>query len=863
MREHSQVDRRRAVRALLPASWIALSWVAACWSKDLPANAWRRAAEGEGALGSGAVLVGVEGRTRMLCFGGELAGEGAYVRALDPAGGAWSDFAAAKPDARRGIHPCGQTAYDPKGGKLHCLTYPGLLYTFDLLARKWAGPTEVPELDGLSWHTMAVDPQARRLVVVAADKKADNLGWTRTVICDLESGKWRTLPPRPAPVVQRHRQIAAAGEALVELVGRIRLAWYRDPQGEGAAEQRKALADRCAAVAALPGLGLEAEAKEIASLIGRAKLLEALQAARTLRRKVDELAHRQYPVPASRRNSPLVFDEANRVFVLFGGDHEDYLTNDTWVLDLAAQAWRRAAADLAPSPRAGHTLVYLPKCGRVGLYEGYEQSNSPDYGSRPWRTIEPRQLWAYDARADRWDLLGGWASRKGEASCPPAAGAFYGYSAQHFSAAALAADADDRLVLAVPQTRREKGATWTLRLDVSKPAAAREKLGRKPDQRLYRTARFLAAYCEVPEPPKPTRLDALPANRWARLPDVPRNVAYGCRQRDWGTAVWDSANEQVLLWGGGHCVRSSSSVIHYSPVSGRMVESYDADEPYSANGNGGYDSSLLNRPWTGVHSYNTYAYDPPSGLMVSARGYLYDPARMDWLRRERMKTPFRYVWSNTVLEATPHGVVAWAQMPEDSDRFGLWLFEKDRGWTDLKPQGKLYRPYCDSEGITYDAKRDRLILGWGGGYAKAGDGRLTTFDFKTRRLETIMPAGAELGRIMNTREMAYVDHADWVAFAETYPRDDPKPARPYLRVYDCARNRYFLLDTGPGPEIKVYGQGWCYDAQRKLLFVITYRGAVYALRFDPAGAKLLEAPPAGPKENPLDALGESLLRKGA
>ena len=427
----------------------------------------------------------------------------------------------------------------------------------------------------------------------------------------------------------------------------------------------------------------------------------------------------------------------------------------------------------------------------------------------------------------------------------------------------LAATADDRLVLVTPAGRHGRGPSATLMLqpDWTKlDAAGRAKLGRPPDQRLCRTGRFLAAYCEVPDKPADTKLDALPANRWVALPAVPRNVAYGCRQRDWGTAVWDERNEQVLLWGGGHCVRSSSSVIHYSPVSGRMVESYDGDEPYGGNGNGGYGSSLLNRPWAGVHSYNTYAYDPPTGRMVSARGFVYDPVRMDWLRREPAARPFRYVWSNTVLEATPHGAVAWAQRTDNSDRYGLWLYKGDAGWVDLKPVGPLYRPYCDSEGMVYDSKRDRLILGWGGGYNRAGDGRLTTFDFKTRKIARLTPARAELGRIRNTREMAYIEHADWVAFAEPFFQGDRKTARHYLRVYDCAADRYFLLDAGPGPgrDFRVHGQGWCWDARRTLLHVITVKGGTWALRLDPATARRLDGLPKPTPKHPIDELEERL-----
>jgi hypothetical protein len=544
--------------------------------------------------------------------------------------------------------------------------------------------------------------------------------------------------------------------------------------------------------------------------------------------------------------------------------------NDTWVLDLAKGAWKRTAPDRAPSPRAGHALVYLPACGRVALYEGYVGSDNTDYACDPARTIQPRQLWLYDVALNRWDLAGVWQDVKGSGGAaanappafPPTTGTFYGYSAQFFAPPPLVVTEGDRLVLFAPPGRPGGGAVWACPVDPAKlDAPGREKLAVAFDQRHYRAGMFRAWFCEEDDRPKPTNLDSLPANQWVRLPDPPRNTAFGCRARDWGTAAWDSRNEQILMWGGGHCVRSSSSVIHYSPVSGRMVESYDADEPYGRNGNGGYDSSILNRPWVDVHSYHTYAFDPPSGLMVSGRGYLYDPAGMDWRRGERMKTPFHYGWGSTVLQSTPHGVLAWAQRPEDSDKAGLWLLTDANAWTwtDLKPQGKLYRPYCDSEGMTYDSKRDRMLLGFGGGYGKIGDGSITAYDFKTHALEKLTPAGAELGVIHNTREMMYAGHAAWVAFAEPFvvglkkgdDEDKARKLKQWLRIYDCAANRYHLLDAGAGPGSRqsVHGQGWCYDMKRKLIYVLTIHGEPWALRLDPASAKLIDAaPPAPDKE---------------
>jgi len=623
----------------------------------------------------------------------------------------------------------------------------------------------------------------------------------------------------------------AAREALIDLIGRIRLAWYRDPAGVGTDAELKELGTRCADVRKMPGMAAFAgEVSSVAGLLSEKKTLDALKAARTLERKIEVETEMRYPVPPSRRNSPLVFDAKNKVFVLFAGDHENYLMNDTWVLDLRS-GWRRMSPKLAPSPRAGHQLVYLPKSGMVAMYEGYVQSSSSDYRSGISYPINPRQLWLYDVKADKWGLAGAWTAKRRDPSLPTT-GYFYGYSGQYFSAPAMAATADDQIVLVAG------GATWALKVDARQTgtSAPPAELAARPDQRLRRKGRFLASYCEVAAKVKPTNIDNLPPNRWVKMPPVPRDVTRGCRQRDWGTAVWDARNEQVVRWGGGHCVRSASTPVHYSFKSGRMVEGYDADEPYGYNGGGGFGSSLLNRPWCPVHGYNLYAYDPPSGLIVTATGFLYDPARMDWVRMEPMKRPFRFSWGHTVLEHSPHGAVAWATSRNGG--VGLFVYKHGEGWKDLKPQGKLFSPYCDSDGMCYDSKRDRMLLGWGGGYAKKGDGRILSFSFKTKKVEKLMPANIDLGKQRNTREMVYVEHADLVLFGSAPHAKDKKT---YTVAYDCAKNKYLLLDAGP----TVYGHGaaWMYDAKRKLVLVTAHRhGDAYALKLDPKAAILTEKP---------------------
>jgi hypothetical protein len=812
------------------------------------ANPWLKADEGKTGQRSGSTLITIPETKQMLLIG--PAKDAPYVQAFNPATRTWSDFAATAP-IKDGIHSYYQTAYDPNTQTVYCLSGGTVLYAFHTREKKWTALPPAPELEGLSWQALACDPAGKRLVLVGSDKKADNLGWLRTLVFDIPTGKWQRLDVSDDRVQKEHEELVAAREALIDLGGRIRLAWYRDPKGTGSEAERANLQERGAALKKhAPMQPFAADVDALTAMLTGKKTLEALKSARALQRKLEERSETQYSVPCSRRNSPLVFDAKNRLFVLFGGDHEDYLMNDTWVLDLDRKAWRRARPDPSPTPRAGHALVFLPGCGKIALYEGYIQSNSTDYAAAPYRPLDPLQLWLYDVRADHWDLAGTWPlPGKGDTASVAPVGHFYGYSAQYFSPPALAADATDTLVLAGADTNglwpwgwNRPSTTWTLRVDPAKvDEAGRGRLGMAANQRQYRVSAFRADFGEVAEVPQDTELDRLPDNQWVKLPPAPRNPCRGCRQRDWSTSVWDSDRDQILLWGGGHCVRSASTVTHYSPVSGRAVEGFDADEPYGGNGGGGFDSSLWNRPWVSPHNYKHYAYDTKSRLLVSARGYLYDPERMDWLRMEPLPLPYRFEWGATAVAASRHGVVVWARKKKGEEA-GLWLFDRDKGWIDLEPKGKLFVPWCDSHGLVYDSKRDRMIFSSvGGGYSKTSNGTFLTFDFATKALEVLRPENANLAKTGCARELAYAEHADWMLLGDNVREGDPKTAKNYTRIYDCARNKMVLLDAGPVPD--GHEVGWMYDAHRKLVYAFTTKGEAWAIKINPETARVLKNSP--------------------
>jgi sialidase-1 len=103
--------------------------------------------------------------------------------------------------------------------------------------------------------------------------------------------------------------------------------------------------------------------------------------------------------PPPRALSPLVYDAKGKVFVLFGGDHLDYLTNDTWVFDPARKRWRLRRPDSAPPPRANHTLKAAD--GKVTLSGGYTYTSNTDYMGGQYRDLADGD-WTYDVAENKW-----------------------------------------------------------------------------------------------------------------------------------------------------------------------------------------------------------------------------------------------------------------------------------------------------------------------------------------------------------------------------------------------------------------------------------------------------------------------------
>jgi len=116
--------------------------------------------------------------------------------------------------------------------------------------------------------------------------------------------------------------------------------------------------------------------------------------------KLDEAADCLTAGPRARSRSSVVYDPGSRSFVLFGGDHGDYVLNDTWIYSCAKQAWRRVWPDTAPPARAGARFRRNEADGKLVLSGGQTVINRLRWqvGYMPASKGE----WVFDIKSGQW-----------------------------------------------------------------------------------------------------------------------------------------------------------------------------------------------------------------------------------------------------------------------------------------------------------------------------------------------------------------------------------------------------------------------------------------------------------------------------
>lgn len=96
----------------------------------------------------------------------------------------------------------------------------------------------------------------------------------------------------------------------------------------------------------------------------------------------------------------LVYDPKTKLYVIFGGDHLDYLTNDTWVFDPTRNRWFQRHPKGAPPPRANHRLATTGD-GTIRMTGGYTYSSNTNYVGGQYIDINDGE-WIYNIEKNEW-----------------------------------------------------------------------------------------------------------------------------------------------------------------------------------------------------------------------------------------------------------------------------------------------------------------------------------------------------------------------------------------------------------------------------------------------------------------------------
>jgi hypothetical protein len=884
-------------KTLTSAVLVAL-WAGAASAGEPPPNRWVKLDEKKAGKRWGAAAVWLEGDKRLLVLGGEVkADKGqpapADIRTFDPTSGAWADRSGRL--SKKAHRYCFENgfAWDPTGRRILALLGSAVwangslkLVAYDVerdaaveLATRgspFAGVSRPFVATGKRWLRGAAtvfDPVRRELLLIGGHSGGADRGTLGVWACSIENRTWRRLTfgnPAADPLQQALRKAGQDEKGLIATARNLFFAG-RPPREESAAVKRKLAPAQAAMVEELrrlsarigklaPTAGLHAPSLSVARRLVAESLTEAQRAAKGFSAgkldaaliaaaekaawRLDEAACAAAVEPGPRYRPAVAYDPERKVFLLFGGDHGDYLMSDTWTYDPAGRVWRQHWPAVAPGPRAGASMVWLPRARRMALVAGETYLKKMVY-QRFTRPL-PGDVWTYDADRNTWALT----------VAPPRDGG-------PVPSSTVACVGDDTLVALSASGSEWRnymvGSTWKVRVDASVAAGAPAKQGGvSGGVRLYRNLVNVYDpqwYDQAPrgDPNAVARwLAAIPANEWVTVPRAPRPAG----ESSWGTALYDPHRDQLYYWSGGHCADPSDAVHHYHPGLNRWSIGYVA-------GGIGKGTLFTGRPDCLNHTYKNYAYDPVSRTMVAphlAGTHVYDPDRRDWTRFTPDQ-PFAYETYVTKCVSTPRGVVAWTggRMEGAATKPFFGLFDvATMTWKALPVVGKLPRSvHGDENGMTWDSRRNVLYLHSARAYQKY-DGQVYRYDVAAGAVAPLDPKNRRtIGDRCRPRESVYLPDLDMILFGTGFVggkqaaydvggnrwvvlANVTKASRTV--TWDADKRRWVLSEAKPHRHVGSVSFAPVLDTRRNVLWAPSDYKSLFVMRIDPTRLRVSETP---------------------
>ena len=489
--------------------------------------------------------------------------------------------------------------------------------------------------------------------------------------------------------------------------------------------------------------------------------------------------------PPARALSPLIYDPHTQLFVLFGGDHLDYLTNDTWVFDPKRQRWEQRHPPSAPPPRANH--VWSLAGASLHLAGGYHYFNALRAMEGPYLNHDDG-AWQYNVAQNIW------ISHSDQPTVSANRRTYrekWFHPLHYLNVDRPDARQHDAHLQALPVN------TWVRMDPPLKPRINRDWGSATHDSAQDLLLRFSGGHSA--HGGSDVIMYHFATNRW----ELPFPVEFPLGQTYSNTAYPRGYNFNLRPW------------IH--------IHSY---KHY------GYDASAELMLFNGQKRW-FYWFDSRVGDWT---GRAIKPEPMDY-RSPDTRAP---VYSLTCT-ATPKGQACWNARGEV-----LRYDHEQRQWQLLALQGeRLIGSRVDHSGIVFDSKRDRLLFIPKGKRRTPFSGAIYELDMKTLVVSRLNPHNADRAGVTPTffRELVYLPKADLVLNVAAVLSTSPQGRD--LLAYDCADNRWLAV-TINGPSVlserELKGRrfgvslGAVYDPKRDFIWITTTHSEVYALRFDRATA---------------------------
>ncbi|HET6252192.1 MAG TPA: kelch repeat-containing protein [Tepidisphaeraceae bacterium] len=656
------------------------------------------------------------------------------------------------------------------------------------------------------WGSTCEGPDGTALSFGGEDRDAeDGLSHTRLRV----KGEWIDLQPgfeKPGVQKAAHDRVWAVRNEEKDLLARARHLYFegkRDGETPGAKSvidrQREientiglimsdlahdAQTDKDFGAVYQPKAGIFAGAGKITvEAMNKGIGPELLAQMRQVQVGLEEAADQLSVEPPARALSAIVYEPKSKLFVLFGGDHCDYLTNDTWVFDPAARKWTLRHPKDAPPPRANHTWKTADD-GKLILTGGYTYFPNTDYMGGQYIDINDGE-WTYDPAADAW-------TGSGKAEAPTSrtyrTGAFL--PEYFYDVPRVEADAFANKLSNLPAN------VWTKTKPPKLPVVNRDWGTAVIDPDRDMILRWSGGHCahggsDVLE-------YHLATNRW----ELCYPVEFPLGQLYDNTEYPGEYNFNHRPW-----------------ISGHTYQNY------------GVDPILKKMIFLGH----------------SPHGYIYDPDKGDWATRIALPKGMNYSGSMYTLTTTPTpgGLICWTDPDAEVYRFdaaaNAWKLLHVTG--EKLPGSSV----DNSTVIYDSKRDRLLFFRKEYGDKKQYDGEIYALDMKTLVASHLSPNGKEAATaIPYLCQIRYDAKHDMLLVGATLPpgADGLRRTPAYDCASNTWKSLKITGADPSGKQGRNVSLGLMYDDRRKLFWAVDTNSEVYVLKLDPASADMRDL--AGP-----------------